>query len=108
MLEKRDIQAEERELMALHTERHMQMVNDLNSSHKLTKEDILHVFDRPSTLEEAMENLRKQISEESYRRNQEIFAWINSSQERPELYTGSSRSANTIQEALGNSGSKEV
>ena len=62
----------------------------------------------PSTLEEAMENLRKQISEESYRRNQEIFAWINSSQERPELYTGRSRSSDTIQEALGNSGSKEV
>ena len=30
MLEKRDIQAEERELMALHTERHMCMVNDLS------------------------------------------------------------------------------
>ena len=96
MLEKRDIQAEERELMALHTERHMRMANDLN------------VFDRRTKVEEAMENLRKQISEESYRRNQEIFAWINSSQERPELYTGRSRSSDTIQEALGNSGSKEV
>ena len=61
-----------------------------------------------STLEEAMENLRKQISEESYRRNQEIFAWINSSQERPELYTRGSRSSDTIQEALGNAGSKEL
>ena len=108
MLEKRDIQAEERELMALHTERHMQMVNDLNSSRKLTKDDILNVFDRRTKVEEAMKNLREQISEESYRRNQEIFSWINSSQERPELYTGSSRSANTIQKALGDAGSKEL
>ena len=108
MLEKRDIQAEERELMALHTERHMQMVNDLNTSHKLTKDDILHVFNRPSTLEEAMENLRKQISEESDRRNQGIMSWINSAQERPELYTRGSRSIDIIREALGNAGSKEV
>ena len=108
MLEKRDIQAEERELMALHTERRMQMINDLNNSHRLTKEDILNIFEEELRLGEAMENLRKQISEESYRRDQEIFAWINSSQERPELYTGRSRSSDTIQEALGNSGSKEV
>ena len=108
MLEKRDIQAEERELMALHTERRMQMINDLNNSHRLTKEDILNIFEEELRLGEAMENLRKQISEESYRRNQEVFAWINSSQERPELYTGGSRSSDTIQETLGNSGSKEV
>ena len=62
----------------------------------------------PSTLEEAMENLRKQISEESYRRNQGIMSWINSAQERPELYTGRSRSVDIIREALGNAGSKEV
>lgn len=85
------------------------MLDDSNTTTRwITKEDIVHVFDRPSTLEEAMENLRKQISEESYRRNQEIFAWINSSQERPELYTRSSRSADTIRETLGNAGSKEV
>ena len=59
-------------------------------------------------VEEVTDHIREQISEESYRRNQEIFAWINSSQERPELYTGRSRSSDTIQEALGNSGSKEV
>ena len=69
MLEKRDIQAEERELMALHTERRMQMINDLNNSHRLTKEDILNIFEEELRLGEAMENLRKQISEESYRRN---------------------------------------
>ena len=62
----------------------------------------------PSTLEEVTDHIRKQISEESYRRNQEIFAWINSSQERPELYTRSSRSVDIIREALGNAGSKEV
>ena len=59
-------------------------------------------------VEEVTEHIRKQISEESYRRNQEIFAWINSSQERPKLSTGGSRSSDIIRETLGNAGSKEV